>query len=298
MLFGEKYPDPVRMVSMGEFSRELCGGTHLNNTSDVGAFEIVSEEGVSAGIRRIVALTGERAREYAERSLDAVQQAASTLNVAIGDLSDSVLALIQHVRELKKELDGSGKASDELTFKSSTDQATPSASEVRQVLRETARALNVSLFDVPDRVAGLKAECDALQEQAINVRGQASVSASDLVDTADECDGVKIVVADVPNANSNLLRRLIDQIRKTAAPCAILLATADKSSKVTLVAGVSRDILDRVHAGNLVKEIAPIIGGGGGGKPDMAQAGGKEPARLNEALEKARLHLKDKLAKE
>ncbi len=297
MLFGEKYPDPVRMVTMGDFSRELCGGTHLDNTSDVDAFEIVTEEGVSAGIRRIVALTGDKAKRYGQRSLEAVKLAADALGVSISDLHGSVLALLQHVRELKKELDGSGKASDPLALKESTETSPPSQSEVRQVLRESARALNVSLFDVPDRVKGLKAEYESLQAQASDARGQDSVSASDLVDSADECDGVKIVVADVPNANSNLLRRLIDQIRKAAAPCAVLLATADKSSKVTLVAGVSRDIVDRVHAGNLVKEIAPIIGGGGGGKPDMAQAGGKDPARLDEALEKARLHLRDKLAR-
>ena len=296
MLFGEKYPDPVRMVSMGDFSRELCGGTHLANTSDVGAFEIISEEGVSAGIRRIVALTGQKATEHRDRSEDAVKQAATGLGVSVIELPAAVKKLSRHVRDLKKELDGGVKMSDEPIQFASSGKSDASPMEIRQSLRDAARALNVSLFDLPARVAALSKECETLQTQAQSRSGQASISAQDLVAAADECAGVKIVVADVPNANSNLLRRLIDQVRKSASPCAVLLATAEASSKVTMVAGVSRDVIDRVHAGNLVKEVAPIVGGGGGGKPDMAQAGGKDPARLTEALEHAKTHLKNKLA--
>ena len=295
MLFGEKYPDPVRMVSMGQFSRELCGGTHLTNTQDVGAFEVISEEGVSAGTRRISALTGQKAQEYLTRSRTALQDAAACLGVSQQSVPAAVRDLTQRVRELKKELSGAGKMTDSQPLATASGVAEPSASEVRLLLRDVARVLNVSLFEVPDRIRGLQQECQQLIGQLQRRRQQGTASAADLVGEATDCQGVKLIVAEVAMANSNLLRQLIDQIRKTAAPCVVLLGTREDDGRVTVVAGVSREVVDRVQAGVLVQQIAPIIGGGGGGKPDLAQAGGKLPEQLEAALNQARTYLRQRL---
>ncbi len=171
----------------------------------------------------------------------------------------------------------------------------PTGSEVRLLLRDAARVLNVSLFEVPERIRALQDECQQLRGQLQRRRQQGTASAADLVGEATDCQGVKLIVAEVAMANSNLLRQLIDQIRKTAAPCVVLLGTREDDDKVTVVAGVSREVVDRVQAGHLVREIAPIIGGGGGGKPDLAQAGGKFPEQLEAALERARAYLRQQL---
>ena len=296
MLFGEKYPDPVRMVSMGNFSRELCGGTHLDNTADVGAFEIINEEGVSAGTRRIVALTGDKATEYIQRTEDAVRESCTALGVSVADLPSAVKQLALQVRDLKKELSGSGKAVDpEDISRPATAQATASSSELHLALRETAKVLNVKMSEVVDRIRAFISERDTLLQQREKRKSEGTVSATDLMDNAETVGDVSVVVAEVPNANSNLLRQLIDQIRKAIAPSAIFLATTDGDSKVVLVAGVSRDVVDKLHAGNLVKQIAPLVGGGGGGKPDMAQAGGKDPSALPAALDAAKKHIREQL---
>ena len=296
MLFGEKYPDPVRMVSMGQFSRELCGGTHLNNTRDVIAFEITSEEGVAAGTRRISALTGQKAQEYLTQSQSALQQAAAQLKVSPRDVPAAAKAVTLRVRELKKALAGVGKISEPGPLRQSTDMSELTAVEVKSLLRDAARILNVPLFEIPDRVAALQAECDHLSEQLNRRRNQGRASVEDLLADALDCAGVKLVVAEVALANANLLRQLIDQVRKAAAPCVVVLATSDEDAKVTIVAGVSRDVIGRVQAGQIVREIAPIVGGGGGGKPDLAQAGGKDPTQLPTALQRAREFLQEKLA--
>ena len=290
MLFGEKYPDPVRMVSMGDFSRELCGGTHLSQTGEVGHFEIISEEGVSAGTRRIIALTGDKAREYITQCRTAVQTACDVLSVAEGDLPDAARGLLQDVRELKKALSSSATAAKTPSPATSASSAGARLDDagIRQCLVETARLLNLPLFDVPDRVKTLLNERTALAEQLEKRADQGSISLEDLTSQSQAVAGVSVVVADVPMANGNLLRQWIDQIRQTSAPCAVLLGTVESKDKVTLVAGVSRDIQDRIHAGNWVKAVAAEVGGGGGGRPDMAQAGGKIPAKLPAALEAAR----------
>ncbi len=291
MLFGEKYPDPVRMVSMGEFSRELCGGTHASATGQIEAFEVVSEEGVSAGTRRIVALTGTKAQEYQDLSRQTLQAAAQQLGVPETKVTAATKLLVQQIRDTKKQLSGAGKAP------ASTEAATleTSSADPRQILRETARALNVPIFEVADRIVALKKEAEELAQQLKSRQSQKVVTSDDLLAQSETIQNVRVVVAEVSGGNGNVLRQLIDQIRQTSAPCAVLLATADADDRVTLVAGVSRDLQGKLHAGNWVKEVAPVVGGGGGGKPDMAQAGGKDPAKLGAALEKAKQFIRAQL---
>ncbi len=284
MLFGEKYPDPVRMVSMGQFSRELCGGTHLTATGDVEAFEVVSEEGVSAGTRRITAFTGDKAREYQERTRTTLQKAATTLGVGESAVPGLARQLLQQVRDARKQLSGSGKAA----TPEAAASAGPTITDARQLLRETARLLNVSLFEVAERLVALKKEAEELQRQLANREAHQGPTADDLLAGAALVQTVRVVVAEVPGSNSNLLRQMIDQIRQTVSPCAIFLATAEGDDKVVLVAGVSRDLQGKLHAGNWVKEVAPVVGGGGGGKPDLAQAGGKDASKLPAALQHAK----------
>ncbi|MDG2381190.1 MAG: alanine--tRNA ligase [Pirellulaceae bacterium] len=299
MLFGEKYPDPVRMVSMGDFSRELCGGTHLDNTADVGAFEIITEEGVSAGTRRIVALTGAKATEYIQSTEAAVQKSSAALDVSAVDLPAAVKHLALQVRDLKKELSGSGKGVDPKAFQAtSTSKQEEKPIQVHLTLREAAKVLNVKMSEVVDRIHAAIAERDSLLKQLSTRKEEDIISAADLIDRAEKVGDVTVVVAEVLHANSNVLRQLIDQLRKAVAPCVVFLATSDGDSKVILVAGVSRDLVDQLHAGNLVKQVAPIVGGGGGGKPDMAQAGGKDPTSLPQALEAAQKHIRDRLNRE
>jgi alanyl-tRNA synthetase len=235
MLFGEKYPDVVRMVSMGDFSKELCGGTHLDNTGQAGLVKIVSEESVSAGTRRITAITGRRSLEHARRLEQALGAAAATLKAPLSEVPDRVAALAKEVRELKKQL-----------------------------------------------AAGAR---------------QGAVSTEQLLEAATDLAGVKVVVAEVPGANSGVLREHIDQLRRKASPIAVLLASTEEG-KVTLIAGISRELQQQgLDASKWIGPAAQIVGGRGGGKPDMAQAGGKEVDKLPEALEQARLVIRDLLVK-
>jgi len=227
MLFGEKYPDNVRMVSMGQFSKELCGGTHLDNTGQAGPFKILSEEGISTGTRRITAVTG--------------------------------MGALQHMRQHE------------------------------QILAETAAAMKAAIppSELPGRVAALAKEVRELKKKLAS-GGVAAVSADQLLENAGTAGDARFVVAEVPGGDPGVMRQLIDQLRRKAAPVAVLLASRD-DDKVTLVAGVSRDLEERgVHAGNWVRETAKLVGGSGGGRADMAQAGGREPEKLPAALDFAR----------
>jgi alanyl-tRNA synthetase len=299
MLFGEKYPDPVRMVSMGDFSRELCGGTHLSNTKDVLGLEITSEEGVAAGVRRIVALTGEKAHEHVERTTSAICDTAQRLDVSPLGVPQAIRALSQRVRELKKCLAGGGQNAAE--HKSSTSSLGKPTDEVlyadaKSALRETARLLNVSLFDVPSRTASLRKEVEDLERQIAQLSKSGRMSADDLLADAQQFGDTRVVVAEIPGGNPNLMRQLIDQIRKKCDSAAVLLAAAIGSEKVVLVAGMTHDLVQRgVKAGDWVRQVAPVVGGGGGGKPDMAQAGGKQPDNLPAAIEKARAVIQQQL---
>jgi alanyl-tRNA synthetase len=235
MLFGEKYPDIVRMVSIGDFSKELCGGTHLDNSGQVGLFKVVGEESVSAGTRRITALTGPAALEHVRKQEAALQETAALLRVPPAEVPHRVAALAKEVRDLKKQLSSAPKAG--------------------------------------------------------------GVTAETLVAGATEQGGVKVVVAEAPEADANQMRQLIDQLRKSVSPVAVLLGSAAEG-KVTLVAGISRDLQEKgVNAGNWIKGAAEVVGGRGGGKPDMAQAGGKHPEKLAESLETARQDIKALLGK-
>jgi alanyl-tRNA synthetase len=298
MLFGEKYPDPVRMVCMGEFSRELCGGTHLTNTRDVGPLEIVGEEAVSAGVRRITALTGDKAQEYLDRTRATLAEAARMLGTGLLHVPAAVQDLIRWVRDLRKMHASGGPLPGTAEERKPADEGKePAAAEVKAALRDAARALNVSLFDVPQRVAALQNEAAELQRQIGQLAQSGDLTADGLLDRAETIGATKVIVAETPGVNPNLMRQLIDQIRKKADSTAVLFAAAMGDDKVTLIAGVSRDLVQRgVRAGDWVRDVAQVVGGGGGGKPDMAQAGGKQPERLPEAIELAKTKIREMLA--
>jgi len=295
MLFGEKYPDPVRMVSMGPaagdaFSRELCGGTHLDNTSEVEVFEILSEEGVSAGTRRITALTGRRAREHSQQTLEALQAAAKSMACAPLVLTSKVESLLTTQRELKKLLASGGTLGKQpVDGSTAAGNVQVTAAQAKLMLAETAQLLSVAPLTVPQRVAALVEEVESLHERLEQRAAAGPITADSLLEQAVMVGEVTIVVAEAPTAQANLMRQLIDQIRQKTGCSAVLLASCEGDSKVTLVAGVSKDLQKQgAHAGNWVRPVAQVLGGGGGGRPDMAQAGGKQPAKLPEALEVAR----------
>ena len=234
MLFGEKYPDVVRVVSIGDFSKELCGGTHLTNIAQVGVFKIIGEESVAAGTRRITAETGRGAMESIRRIQSALNRAATFLRVPPEELPERVDALAKENRQLKKQAASGPKG----------------GPTVEQLIEEAA---NVG--------------------------------------------GAKIVIAEV-GGGPNELRQVIDQIRRKAAPVAILLANRqEEENKVTLIAGLSRDLVERgLDAVKWIKVASAVVQGGGGGRPDMAQAGGKLPDKLPEAFEIARREIEKLLS--
>jgi alanyl-tRNA synthetase len=290
MLFGEKYPDPVRMVSMGVFSKELCGGTHLTNTGEVEEFEILSEEGVSAGTRRITALTGTKAKQHRRDIEAAAQEAVKLLSVAPTKLAEAAGVLASRVRELRKQLAGGGvaaKPQSEPRGDAQKSQAT--YGQLKQALIETGRLLSVAPLDVPKRLAALQADVANLEKQLAERSAAGPLSGERLLESAEQVGGVTVVVTEVPGVEANLMRQLIDQVRGKASPSAVLLASRQDEDKVTLVAGISKDLQARkLSAGDWIRPVAAAVGGGGGGRPDMAQAGGKEPARLPEALQIAK----------
>jgi alanyl-tRNA synthetase len=235
-LFGEKYPDVVRVVEMGEFSRELCGGTHLDNVGQVGLFKVVGEESVSAGTRRITAVTGKAALDAVRQTEQALADVASALKVPIGQAADRVAAMVDEIKTLKKQI--------------STKKAESSP----------------------------KASPDELLAGALTV-GDA-----------------KVITASMGDSSADDLRQLVDVLRRKAGTgLAILLASA-ADEKVTLIAGLTPDLIAKgLNSGQLLKEVAPIVGGGGGGRPDLAQAGGKDASKIADALAKGLEVIKAKL---
>jgi alanyl-tRNA synthetase len=223
-LFGEKYPDRVRVVSMGDFSKEFCGGTHLTNTGQVGLCKITSEEPVAKGVRRITALTGQKALERLRQTEDLLKELQALLKTPQpADLPQRVAALQDELRDAKREL-----------------------------AKQTSR----SVADVVD----------------------------DLVASAENVDGVTIIAHAPEGARRDTLREYIDQIRSKTRSVAILLGTIE-DGKVALTAAVTKDLLERgIKASDCVKAAAKLVGGGGGGRPDMAEAGGRFPDKLPEAL--------------
>jgi alanyl-tRNA synthetase len=205
--------------------------------------------------------------------------------------------LADHIRDLKKQLAGGKPAEKPATDVPAEGESEPPYSDVKAALKETARLLNVKPFDVPARLEALTREGAKLSKQLREQDSAETVTAESLLAEAQEVGGVKVIVAETPGGNPNQMRQLIDQLRKTAAPCAVLLAVKLGDSKVVLVAGLTKDLVEKgLSAGKWVGQVAKVVGGGGGGKPDMAQAGGKNPEKLPEAIEEAKNVISGQLA--
>jgi len=226
-LFGEKYGDTVRVVQMGDFSSELCGGTHVKNTSNISAFKIVSESGVAAGVRRIEALTG--------------------------------AGLIAHFNQ------------------------------VEETLKEAAALLKVSPADVVKRITSLQEEVKTLSKENDKLKAKiAKAAAGDVTSEAEDVNGIKVLVKALSGVDMNGMRDLGDEAKQKLGEAVILYAT-ENDGKVNLMATATEGAIKKgAHAGNLIKEVASLVGGGGGGRPNMAQAGGKNPAGIPDALKKAK----------
>jgi len=247
-LFGEKYGNEVRVVCLGAadesrideaFSREFCGGTHVERLGSIGDFKIVKEESISAGVRRITALTGTALNAHFERACGIVDELSAMLKVASEGLGDRVARLLQDNKKLAKEL------------------------------KSAARG----------------AGSDAMAE------------AKKFLDDCDMAGEAHIITGKLSTTSIEQAREAIDMLKKKAKSAAVVLGLADGDEKATLIAGVTDDLIKKgLKAGDIVKEIAPIIDGGGGGRPQMAQAGGKNPKKIAEALKKADEIIKQKLA--
>ncbi len=234
-LFGEKYGDTVRVVMMGDFSREFCGGTHVKNTGAIGAFKILSESGVAAGVRRIEALTGNGVMKYYK--------------------------------------------------------------EMEDKLYEVAKALKATPANVVEKAEHLLAENKALHGELESMKSKAAKDAlGDVMNQVTEVKGVRLLAAKVSGVDMNGLRDLGDQLKEKLGEGVILLAS-DLDGKVNLVAMATEDAMKKgAHAGNLIKGIAALVGGGGGGRPNMAQAGGKNPGGIEAAIAEAEKVLDGQIA--
>ncbi|MCR5792236.1 MAG: alanine--tRNA ligase [Lachnospiraceae bacterium] len=224
-LFGEKYGDTVRVVSMGDFSIELCGGTHVSNTSNIGNFKIISESGVAAGVRRIEALTGEGVMKYYKQLEEEFEEVCALVKTDAGNLTHKIQSILDEMKALHSE---------------------------NQQLKD--KLANESLGDVMSQVVEVK--------------------------------GTKLLAVEVPDVDMNELRNLGDQLKQDIGDGVVVLASA-LNGKVSLVAmATDAAVKAGAHAGNLIKEISALVGGGGGGRPNMAQAGGKNPAGIKDAIAK------------
>lgn len=295
MLFGEKYPDIVRMVSIGDYSKELCGGTHLERMGELQAFEILADDSVSAGTRRITALTGQLAVGHRKLLAKTRQQLAETLGVSSGAVVAGIESLRDHIKQLKKVFElGQGEAP--VWHKPAEGKLGEKTSD-KQALQDVMRLLNSPLEACVDRVQTLLHESGVLASQIAAFRQTEQWTAESLISAAVIVGAVQVIVVETVGCNANRMRLLIDQIRKLNQSSAILLIAGEGPDKVTLVAGVTRDLVEKgISAGQWVKEIAPVVGGGGGGKPDLAQAGGKEPGNIKPAIQSAISYMKSQLA--
>lgn len=221
MLFGEKYGDEVRVLDIGS-SRELCGGTHVGRTGDIGLFKIVMEGGVAAGIRRVEAVTGDNALGFVQELETRTRQAAAALKAQPAELVAKITQIQDQVKALERELD-------RLKSKLAASQG------------------------------------DTLASQAVEVKG------------------VKVLALELDGIDVKALRETADKLRDRLKSCVLVLG-AIVDGKVSLIAAVTPDLTDRVRAGELVNHVASLVGGKGGGKPDLAQAGGTRPDRLANAL--------------
>jgi alanyl-tRNA synthetase len=232
-LFGEKYDDDVRVLSMGEFSTELCGGTHVNRTGDIGLFKIVMESGIASGVRRIEAMTGEGALAYLHKLELQAQQVAAMLKGDVLSIAERVAQSLDKSKQLEKELD--------------------------HAKAKLASAAGASLLS---------------QVQTIN--------------------GHQVLIAELPGADSKAFRTMVDELKVKLQSAVIVLATA-ADDKVSLIAGVTNDLTAKVSAGQLIAWAAPQVGGKGGGKADLAQAGGTEPKAVAALLAAIPGYLAEKL---
>ncbi|MBR0148876.1 MAG: alanine--tRNA ligase [Lachnospiraceae bacterium] len=231
-LFGEKYADDVRVVSMGDFSKELCGGTHVSHTGDIGMFKIISENSVASGVRRITAITGDNVRAYYENIEEKMNMICHAMKTTPDHLADEIKSMLGLVKDLTVE--------------------------VKELKAAAAR--------------------DSL---------------GNIMDNVKEVMGVKMVAASVPGADMNSLRDLADNIKTKIGEGVVVLAS-DMDGKANLVVMATDEAQKRkAHAGNLIKQLAALIGGGGGGRPNMAQAGGKNPAGIPEMIGKAEAYLEE-----
>jgi alanyl-tRNA synthetase len=223
-VFDEKYADEVRVVKMGDASMELCGGTHVLRTGDIGLLKVVHESAIAAGVRRIEAVTGREALKYVSNIEGELKKSAGLLKTNPLELSERVEKLLKHQRELEKEIEA--------------------------------------------------------------LRGKlAAKDTSDLIDHVKEIKGVRVLSAVVDVSDTKTMRDLGDKL-KDKMRSGILLLGSKAADKAMLLCMVTKDLTDRYHAGNIIKEVAPIVGGSGGGRPDMAQAGGPKPENLKQALDK------------
>ncbi|EKS7767611.1 alanine--tRNA ligase [Edwardsiella piscicida] len=221
-LFGEKYDAQVRVLSMGDFSTELCGGTHAERTGDIGLFRIVSESGTAAGVRRIEAVTGEQALLAMHQESDMLREAASLVKGDAQSVAEKIRAVMEKSRQLEKAL-------------------------------------------------------QQLKDQ------QAAQESASLSGKAVEVNGVKLLVSQLDGVEPKMLRTMVDDLKNQMGSCIVVLATAE-AGKVSLIAGVTKDLTAKVKAGELIGIVAQQVGGKGGGRPDMAQAGGTDAAALPQAL--------------
>ena len=232
-LFGEKYDESVRVLSMGDFSTELCGGTHARQTGDIGLFRITSEAGTAAGVRRIEAVTGEGAIAVMRQDADALREAASLVKSDAHSVADKIRAVMDKTRQLEKEL---------------------------QQLKDQQAAQ----------------ESASLSSKAVDVKG------------------VKLLVSHLDNVEAKMLRTMVDELKNQLGSGVVVLATTAEG-KVSLVAGVTKDLTGKVKAGELIGMVAQQVGGKGGGRPDMAMAGGSDAAALPQALAGVEAWVADKL---
>ena len=234
-LFGEKYGETVRVVCMGEFSKEFCGGTHVNNTGVITAFKIVSEAGIAAGVRRIEALTGNAVFEY---------------------------------------------------YKS-----------IEEKLSEVCKLVKATPANVNDKINHLLAELKTLSSENESLKSKAATSAlGNVMDKVIDVEGVKFLAAAIPGVEMNELRNLGDDLKTKLGEGVVVLASAMAEDKVNLIAMATEGAIAKgAHAGNIIKEVAKVVGGGGGGRPNMAQAGGKIASKIDEAIEMAKTTLAGQL---
>jgi alanyl-tRNA synthetase len=232
-LFGEKYDSKVRVVSMGDFSCELCGGTHVSRTGDIGFFKIMSDSGIAAGVRRIEACTNAKALEFVQNLAKELSNSASLLKSELFGVASKVENSLEHNKALEREV-------------------------------------------------------NALKEKL------ALSSVNSMINSAEDVNGVKVLISKLDNVEVKEMRVVLDDMKNRLGKCVVLLGSV-VDSKVVLIAGVSKDMTSQIKAGELVNVAAQVVGGKGGGRPDMAQAGGTKVEELSNAIAQAKQWVAEKL---